>query len=630
MSKSTAWRLAVIVTLTAAMVLLTDALAAKQGDIFKQLDLLVEVRHELVDSYVEEPDQLGLIEAAVQGMVSSLDDPYTVFVPAVNVEQFSDRLTGSFSGIGAEINMLEGRPRIVTPLEDSPAWKAGIMAGDVILAVDGETTQDKSQMEVIKRIKGEPGSDVLLTVRRETGEELDITITRAHINVQTVRGARRKADHSYDYMLDPVNHIGYVRISQFTEPTAGDLRAALESLLAQDVQGLILDVRFDPGGLLNSAVAVCDMFLPEGQRIVSTKGRKWPEQVFDATDDTLMPDTPIVILANEGSASASEVVTGALSDNKRALFVGTRTFGKGSVQQVRELESGLGALKLTGAYYYLPNGRNIHKKPDAEVWGVDPDEGAYVPMTFEAYEKMIKTRRAADVLRAENGHQENSEITPEYIDQTMQDPQLAAALRAVLGKIDDGDWPTVGLSNAEELVRLREREQLERRRSLLLEELDRVDAELAGDDATETANETTEQEAEDQAAQPELPTEPQATEPQAPATPTPEDEAAEEAKEVPVEAVPEPEPTTDVTPQPAPEPKAEVAPEAVPETEPAIESVVEPVPVAEPTPEAAPEAEVEPVPETAPEPKTEATPEPVTEPVAAPEPESAPEPVVQP
>ncbi len=489
MSKPTAWRLAFIVMMTALLVVLTDAWAAKQADTYKQLDLLVEVRHELVQNYVEEPDQIELMEAAVQGMVSSLDDPYTVFIPAEHVEQFSDHLTGSFSGIGAVIEMRDGRPRINTPLEDSPAWKAGIMAGDIILTVDGESTLAQSQMDVIKRIKGEAGTDVVLNVRRETGEELDITITRAQIKVKTVRGARRLADQSFDFMLDPVNKIGYVRISQFTAKTADELRSALEQLNEQDVQGLILDLRFDPGGLLDSAWKVSDMFLTKGQRIVSTKGRNWPEQVFDSTDDTVMPDTPMVVLANEGSASASEVVTGALSDNKRALFVGTRTFGKGSVQQVHRLDSGLGALKVTGAYYYLPNGRNIHKKPDAEVWGVDPDEGAYVPMTFEQYDQMIKTRREADTIRADNGHGDSAEVTPDYIENILHDPQLAAALRAVLGKTQNDKWPTVGLANAEELVRLHKREQLERRRGLLLDELHRVEAELAdGDESVDATD----------------------------------------------------------------------------------------------------------------------------------------------
>jgi carboxyl-terminal processing protease len=582
MHRPAAWRLTLIIAFSAVLVLLTDALAAKQAEVYKQLDLLVEIRHELVDSYVEEPDQLDLVQAAVQGMVESLDDPYTVFVPAEEVRQFADRLTGSFSGIGAEIDMLDGRPRIVTPLEDSPAWKAGIMAGDVILEVDGVTTQDESQMDVIKRIKGEEGTDVVLKVRRETGDELDITITRAEINVQTIRGARRQADQSYDFMLDPVNRIGYIRISQFTGKTVEELREAIGLLLAQDVQGLVLDMRFDPGGLLDAAVEICDMFLTEGQRIVSTRGRKWPEQVYDSTDQTLLPDTPIVVLANEGSASASEVVTGALSDNERALFVGTRTFGKGSVQQVRELESGLGALKLTGAYYYLPSGRNIHKTPDAEVWGVDRDEGASVPMSFEAYEKMIMTRREADVLRAENGHSEVSDITPDFIQDQMHDPQLAAALRALLGKLTENEWPTVGLSNAEELVKQRERDQLERRRALLLEELERVETELAGpaeeeEPADEAGDEPAEASTDADTDQPGAPAEAEATDPEPVEAPEPKTEAVEMPAQIPAETDPE------TLPEPPPAPEAEAAPE--PEPEPAV--APEPAAAKEPAPEPA-------------------------------------------
>ncbi len=594
MSKPTAWRLSFIVLLTALMVVLTDAWAAKQADVFKQLDLLVEVRHELVDSYVEAPDQIDLIEAAVQGMVDSLEDPYTVFVPAEHFDQFADRLKGSFSGIGAEINMQDGRPRIVTPLEDSPAWKAGIMAGDLILEVDGKSTQDETQMDVIKRIKGEPGTDVVLHIRRETGEELDITITRAHIDVKTVRGARRRADQSFDYMLDPINKIGYVRVTQFTDKTAPELRTALEKLNEQEAKALILDLRFDPGGLLDSAVEISNMFLTEGKRIVSTEGRKWPKQVYDSDENTVMPDTPLVVLANEFSASASEVVTGALSDNDRALFVGTRTFGKGSVQQVRELDSGLGALKLTGAYYYLPSGRNIHRKPDAEVWGVDPDDGQYVHMSNEQYEQMIKTRRDADTIRAENGHSEGAEVTPDYIEQTMHDPQLAAALRAAIGKIQTDDWPTVGLANTEELVRLHEREELERRRSLLLEELHRVEAELAdGEEETDAKEEVKAEEI---------------TEENASLTP-PEDASTVEIEQAktpqatePVEATDPPTETEDPAPESA-EPQA-LTPETQTPESPATES---------PAPQEEVEVEVEAVIEQA-QPQPELSPEPATQP----------------
>jgi len=616
MKPSTAWRLAAIVALSAVLVFLTDAIAAKQAEALKQLDLLVEVRHELVNSYVEEPDQLELIESAVQGMVDSLEDPYTVFVPSENYKQFSDQITGSFSGIGAEIDMLDGRPRIVTPLEDSPAWKAGIMAGDIILDVDGETTQDLTQREVISRIKGEVGTDVILTVRRETGEELDITITRAKINLQTVRGARRQADMTYDFMLDPVSKVGYVRLSQFTNVTAEELRKALTTLHEQDAQGLIIDVRFDPGGLLDAAVEICDMFLTEGQRIVSTKGRKTPEVVYDSTADTIMPDIPIVILANEGSASASEVLTGALSDNDRALFVGTRTFGKGSVQHVRELQSGLGALKLTGAYYYLPSGRNIHKKPDAEVWGVDPDEGAYVPMNYEEYEAMLTTRRDSDAIRNGGSDASPESITPEYVKEQMKDPQLAAALTAILGKLDTGDWPKVGDSHADQLVKERERAQLERRRTLLLEELEKVENQLAGEDDT-PEDATTEERFEPKS---------KATEEAAEPTPEPAPEA--DVAE-PVKQIDEPEAVEPTEPEAQPaEPEAEAKPQAevptpkAPETPAPAKADPKPSPQTEPAEVEVPDVEPEPVHEA----QTQAPSAPATEPEAeTPKPEAAPE-----
>jgi len=568
--KQSLWRLTSVLILAGLGLALTDAWAAKEPGVFKQLDLLVEVRHELVTSYVEEPDEMELIESAVQGMVDSLQDPYTVFVPNKYLEQFEDRLTGSFSGIGAEIDVQDGTPRIVTPLEDSPAWKAGIAAGDLILAVDGEPTRGVNLMDIIKLIKGEAGTDVVLKVRRVTGDELDITITRAQITVQTVRGIRRKADQSYDFMLDPESKIGYVRLSQFTEPTSDDLRAALDSLKEQGARGLILDLRFNPGGLLSTAVKVSDMFLTKGKRIVSTNGRAWPEEIFDSTDDTVVPDLPMVVLANERSASASEVVTGALSDNHRALFVGTRTFGKGSVQQVRGLDSGLGALKMTGAYYYLPNGRNIHRKPDAEVWGVDPDEGAYVLMTFEQYEEMIKARREADTLRKDNGHDMGTPVTPEYVKDEMKDAQLAAGLRAVLGKLDTGDWPVVGLPNAEELVKQHERELLERRRSLLLEELHKVEAKLAGDEE-ESPVKLSEAEVND-------------TEPAAEQTDhLPGPKTDQEAESV-AEPVQEMTPVPEAEATPVDEPAVELAPEIVPEVEPApdVEPATELEPAAQP------------------------------------------------
>ena len=258
------------------------------------------------------------------------------------------------------------------------------MAGDLVLEIDGKSTDGMSIADAIKMLQGQEGTKVTLKVRHPSNQEETIAINRAQINVQTVKGIRRDGQNRWDFMLDNAHGIGYVRINQFTRSTAGDVRAALNQLTERGCKGLIIDLRFDPGGMLESAEQVSDMFLPAGKRIVSVKGRTTPEQVTMSKDQSDDVTVPMVVLANEASASAAEIVTGALSDNNRARFVGTRTFGKGSVQQVQTLDAGRGALKITTAYYYLPNGRNIHRRKDKDVWGVDPSPGCYVPMTPRA------------------------------------------------------------------------------------------------------------------------------------------------------------------------------------------------------------------------------------------------------
>lgn len=462
------------------LLLVTDSLGRLGRGVFDQIDLLVDVRHEIVSSYVEEPDEEKMVEDAVRAMVASLEDRYTVFLAADELEPFDKQIRGSFSGIGAEIDIHNDRLRIVSPLEDSPAWNAGVMAGDIILDIDGESTEGITITEAVNQLTGPEGTDVTVKVRHESGDEQEIVITRARINVQTVRGFRRDEKNHWVYMLDSVNDIGYVRITQFTSNTAPGVAEALRQLSDQDLQGLILDLRFNPGGLLESAVAVSDFFLDPEQRVVSVKGRRVPERVFKSSDKTTIRPVPIVVLANEASASASEIVTGALSDNKRAKFIGSRTFGKGSVQQVKMLESGLGALKMTHAHYYLPNGRNIHRREGEDVWGVDPDDGFYVPMSSEQVRKMIEIRRDRGLLRADNGQIDlPDQMTPQWIEDEMADLQLAAGLRALLGKLDQGDWPEVGESGAEELVRQTMRDNLIRQRDLLNERLVLVSEELA-------------------------------------------------------------------------------------------------------------------------------------------------------
>ncbi len=471
------FRLVVIVVLAALLLLLTDTFA-RQNSVWSHLDLLVDVRHEILNGYVEEPDQDAMVEAAVRGMIDSLNDPYTQYLPKDELEGFERHVRGSFSGIGAEVSTAEGRLKIITPLEDSPAWNAGVMAGDTILEIDGTSTLDMDVRDAVKLLTGERGTDVTIKVRRESGEEADITITRDTINIQTVRGFRRDRNQDYDYMMDDANRIGYIRVTQFSEPTVEQLRPIVEQLIAEGAQGLILDVRFDPGGLLSAAVAIADMFLPEGKTVVSIKGRNVPEQVYATTDDTIALDIPIVIIANEASASASEILTGALSDNGRALFVGARTFGKGSVQQVKMLDSELGALKITNAYYYLPSGRNIHRREGEDTWGVDPSPGAYVSMTPEEVSEMITVRREGDKLLRTNGNHDDETITPAWLEEELKDPQLAAAHRAILGKIETGDWPAVGGDNAEELIKQTKRANLQKRIELLRESLTKAEEEL--------------------------------------------------------------------------------------------------------------------------------------------------------
>lgn len=486
--------LTILVALTAVIVLVPYTLARQGANPFDQLALLVDVRHEIVGGYVEEPEQDKMIEAAVRGLVRSLDDPYTVFLTPEQLKPFDKQIRGSFSGIGAEIDIHENRLRIVSPLEESPAWKAGVMAGDIVLEIDAETTEDITISEAVERLTGPEGTVVSIRVLHESGEEAHIDITRARINVQTVKGIRRDPDHHWEFMLDPETRVGYIRITQFTGNTAEEVDKALDWLKQREARGLILDVRFNPGGMLESAVSIADMFLDQGKKIVSVKGRIVPERAEYATSEGSWLDAPLVILANEASASASEILTGALSDNERAIFIGQRTFGKGSVQQVKMLQSGLGALKITNAYYYLPNGRNIHRREDDEVWGVDPRDGYFVTMTPEQIREMIKIRRSGDILRQDEASPDTGNIltTVEWVDQKLADPQLASALTAINGKLEQGEWPQVGESGADAIARRSRRANLTRQRDLLTLRLEEVREELAELDQPETDEATDE------------------------------------------------------------------------------------------------------------------------------------------
>jgi carboxyl-terminal processing protease len=268
--------------------------------------------------------------------------------------------------------------------------------------------------EVVRRLKGEIGTSVSFTVLHGVGGKAEtFTVQREVVHVDTVKGSDRKADDSWNFMLDPERRIGYIRLTAFSRETAADLKRALEELERQKMRGLILDLRFNPGGLLTSAIEVSDMFVSEG-RIVSTKGRNTPERVWDAVKPGTFEGFPMVVLVNHYSASASEIVSACLQDHNRAAIVGDRTWGKGSVQNVIELEDGKSALKLTTATYTRPNGHNIHRFPDAtesDEWGVKPNEGLDVVLNEREKSMLLADWRQHEIAHG-HPHDEGLAVKP--------------------------------------------------------------------------------------------------------------------------------------------------------------------------------------------------------------------------
>jgi carboxyl-terminal processing protease len=323
---------------------------------YKGLKLFTEVLELIEKNYVDPIDTKDMMEKAIQGMVGSLD-PHSQLLPPEAFEELQIDTKGEFGGIGIVITIKDKRLTVVSPIEDTPADKAGIEAGDVIVKVDGEATKEMMLWQAVKKMRGEKGTQVVLTIAREgVSDTLDFTLTRDIIPIESVRYLE----------LDP--GYGYIRITNFQDNTTEDLMYALDELEAGEspIHGLIIDLRDNPGGLLKQAVNVADLFLSEGD-IVSIKGRlKRHSNVYRAMTDEYDRSYPMVVLINGGSASASEIVAGALQDHHRAVVLGTTSFGKGSVQTVETLREGYG-LKFTIARYYTPSGRSI------QAQGIEPD-----------------------------------------------------------------------------------------------------------------------------------------------------------------------------------------------------------------------------------------------------------------
>lgn len=474
-NRTKAIRLGALVFVGSLLVGLSSSLASKQSA-YSWFDPVVDVYAVLTQHYVEEPDRKAMLEGAIQGMVGSVGDPYTEFVPTRDTAEFDKQMRGQYVGVGAEVRMEDGWLVIVSPFEDAPAYKAGVMAGDRVVAIDGASTQNKDVEDCVALLTGQPGTKVTATIER-AGKRFDVTMTRAQIQTPTVKGVHRVNDH-WDFWLDQESRIAYVRMTQFTQAAGEDTERVLRELASQGMKGLVFDLRFNPGGLLSTAVDVADLFLRDGV-IVTTKGRTQGEQKFSAREEGTLPDCDIVVLINRHSASASEIVSGALAEQGRAVALGERTFGKGSVQTVLPLPSGAGQLKLTEQYYYLPSGRLIHRKDDSTVWGVDPTPGFYVPMTDEEYSSMLDARREEEIVRPRNG-KENGERWGEasWVLARLKDKQLAAALEALRSKQKTGEWPEVGGVEPEKEAAQGEARRLEQVRERLLREMERVERRL--------------------------------------------------------------------------------------------------------------------------------------------------------
>jgi len=376
---------------------------AQRDDDYAFVRTLVDIHRQVATNYVDPVDENALREGAIEGLLGELD-PFSMYVPPSRQEDFDRMLEGSFKGVGIQLNQLDdGRVEVVSPIDGSPAFKAGVMAGDIILKVNGETLEGLRLPEVVKKIAGPLGSDVKLNVKHVTGDEAELTMKREEIVVPTVKGYARKQDNTWDYYICDNPKIGYMRITQFTPDTYDRIREVLagdgkdwKGLLADGLKGLVLDLRFNPGGRLDQATKIVDLFVEEGV-IVSTRGRNRPEQVIRAESEGTLPYFPMIVIVNESSASASEVVAGSLMDNGRAVVLGTRSYGKGSVQELIPLDSKSGELKLTVAHYYLPSGRLVHRKKDATDWGVQPQ--IVVPMEPVAEAKMRKEQYENELFK---------------------------------------------------------------------------------------------------------------------------------------------------------------------------------------------------------------------------------------
>jgi carboxyl-terminal processing protease len=383
------------------------------SDTYRSLNLFGDVFEKIRSDYVEKPDEQKLVESAINGMLTSLD-PHSSYMDSKSFRDMQVQTRGEFGGLGIEVTQEDQLIKVVTPIDDTPASKAGIMSADIISAIDGESVQGMTLNQAVDKMRGAVNTSVTLTILRGPNKDKqDVKLTRAIIQIKSVR-SRKEGDD-----------IGYIRITQFNEQTYEGVKAAMAKFQSEipndQFKGYILDLRNNPGGLLDQSIAVSNAFIDRGE-IVSTRGRNADEtQRYNARPGDLSKGKPVVVLINGGSASASEIVAGALQDHKRATVLGTRSFGKGSVQTIIPLGQNNGAVRLTTARYYTPSGRSIQAK------GIDPDVQVLQDVPDELKGKDDTKGEAALKGHLKNGEEEKGGSQAYVPPDPKNDKQLIAA-----------------------------------------------------------------------------------------------------------------------------------------------------------------------------------------------------------
>ena len=429
-----AWLIAVPLAVLAAVSLSFTAPSRQNDKEYKLVRTVVDVLAEVDQHFVrplDDEQKQKFVEDMINGGLDRLD-PYSQYLNADEFRQMNAQTDGNFGGVGISLG-IDPRtqlPMVISPMVGTPAHEAGILAGDIIVKIDDKPTESLRHNELIRMIQGEPGTKVSLTVVHEGSRQTDTyTIVRAMIEVQTILGLSRKEDNvrEFEWFADRSSGIGYIRMVQFTKHTADDLKSAVERLQGEGMRALVLDLRDNPGGLLESAVAVSDMFLSSG-RIVSTKDRNGSGKSWDAKAEGTMLEpagkNPIAVLINRNSASASEIVAAALQDNGRAVVVGERSYGKGSVQKIIKLSGDPPtALKLTTDTYWRPSGANMHRYPDSkdsDDWGVKPNPGLEIAMKDEERVDYLRYRRNKDIIRKDKPKDPDKPFTDRALDKAVE------------------------------------------------------------------------------------------------------------------------------------------------------------------------------------------------------------------